>query len=108
MTKRIKTTVDGTEYTLEFDGMYKWTRKGSIANALKSSYTSPIEAEMAFNIYNSSLEFQANKLSGEENLEELSSKKDLLGYAEAKGIEVPEKLKQPSAIKKFLMGDNNG
>ena len=103
-----RTTVDGTKYTLEFDGVYKWTRKGSVANALKGGYTSPLDAELAFNLYNSTLVFQANKLSGEEDLDSLETKKDLLGYAEAKGIEVPTKYKQPSAIKKFLMGGYNG
>ena len=99
-----KTTKDGTEYTLAFDGLYYWTRQGTVAEALKGRYVRQRDALLAFNLYEASKVFQANKLSGEEDLDTLETKKDLMGYAEAKGIEVPAKYKQPSAIKKFLKG----
>lgn len=100
----IKTTKDGTEYTLVCEGLYRWTRQGTVAEALKGSYTRKRDALLAFNLYEASRVFQANKLSGEEDIESLETKKDLVGYAEAKGIEIPSKYKAPSAIKKFLKG----
>lgn len=102
MTKR--TTTDGAEYTLEFDGFYRWKTKGTVAKCLQSAFTGPQDALTAFNVYNSSLTLGVNTGAAEQPLEELTSKADLLGYAKAKGIDVPEKYKQPSAIKKFLEG----
>lgn len=102
-----KTTKDGTEYTLAFNGLYYWTRQGTVADALKGSYVRQRDALLAFNLYEASKVFVANKLSGEEDIDSLESKKDLLGYAEAKGVEVPSKYKAPSSIKKFLKGGYN-
>lgn len=99
-----KTTKDGTEYTLAFDGLYYWTRQGSVAEALKGRYVRQRDALLAFNLYEASKVFVANKLTGEEDIDSLESKKDLVGYAEAKGIKIPAKYKAPSAIKKFLKG----
>jgi hypothetical protein len=96
----------GTEYTLEVGPVYKWTRQGSLPDALKGGFTSKREAEWAFKMYNASLKFVADK-SIKENLEELNTKQELLSYAENKGIEVPSKHKAPSAIKKFLLGGYN-
>lgn len=98
------TTTDGVEYTLEFDGFYKWKTKGKVAECLASAYTGPHDAITAFNMYNSSLTLGVNTGAAQKPLEELTSKADLMGYAKAKGIDVPEKYKQPSAIKKFLEG----
>ena len=100
----IKTTKDGTEYTLEFNGLFYWTRQGTVAEALKGHYVRQRDALTAFNVYEASKVFVPNKLSGEEDVDALESKKDLVGYAEAKGIKIPAKYKAPAAIKKFLKG----
>lgn len=105
--KSIKvTSAKGTEYELTYDGLYRWVnKKGDAPAAISGGFTGPDSALMAFNVYNASLEFIAQKMSGEEELEALSTKRELLGYAEAHGIDIPEKYsKQPSSMKKFLQG----
>lgn len=96
------TTKNGTEYTLKFNGMYYWHRDGAVANPLKGSYLSPTDALNTMRIYNASLEQEVNLGVGE--LGGLTKKADLLGYAKKNGIEIPEKHKSPTAIKKFLEG----
>ena len=94
-------------YELKYDGLYFWSQAGVTAEAISSKYTSPEEANIAMNLYMSGKKFVADKMTGEEDLEELNSKASLVGYAEALGVEIPAKLKQPSAIKKYLKGLQN-
>jgi hypothetical protein len=92
-----------TGYKLIFDGLYRWSRNGVVAKELSGGFSRQREAFRALEAYRAKL----NPVSGIESdasIEGLTSKADLLKWAENNGTEVPEKLKQPSAIKKFLMG----
>jgi len=93
-----------TEYKLIFDGLYKWSRSGKVAEALNGSFLRRRDALRAFELYELSKEPAISSVEKEVNLETLNSKVDLLKWAEANGLSVPAKYKQPSAIKKFLMG----
>lgn len=102
---RTRTTVTGVEYFLDFDGLYFWkTKTSEAAKELKGSFMDPQSALNAFKAYNAALTITPDLGGAEKSLEELTSKAELLGWAEGNGIEVPEKYKQPSAIKKFLQG----
>jgi hypothetical protein len=94
----------GTEYTLEYDGLYRWSREGTIAGELKGAFSAPSNALEAFERYCALSAPEKSSVGGSESLESLSKKHDLLKWAEEKEVEVPETLKQPSAIKKFLSG----
>lgn len=100
-----RTTITDIEYELYFDDLYRWkNKKGTVAAQISGGFTGPDAALLAFNVYNASLEFIADKMSGDEDLEALTTKKELVGYAEAKGVEIPAKHKSVGAIKKFLQG----
>ena len=93
---------NGTEYKLGFNGFYYWHRDGATADKLKGSFMCPTDAMDALRRYNVSLQPLISTEVG--TLDSLVTKADLLGYALLEGIEVPEKHKIPSAIKKFLQG----
>ena len=91
------------DYELIYDGLYRWSREGAVAKALSGGFLSRREANRAYELY----ELQKNPVSStkkDADLETLTAKADLLKWSEENGISVPEKLKQPSAIKKFLLG----
>ena len=96
---------NGTEYTLEFDGLFRWKRNGATAEGLKGGFLSKREAVYALNRYNASLKPLISTPVGE--LDSLEKKADLLGYALKEGIEIPVKHKSVGAIKKFLQGGYN-
>lgn len=93
----------GTKYTLMFNGLYYWSREGNIAKSLEGTFTSAREAIAQFNRYSASLIPEESQVQGDEDLEELTKKVDLVKWAEEKGIEIPSSVKQPAAIKKFLL-----
>jgi hypothetical protein len=95
-------TEHGTEYKLEFNGLYYWHRDGLTASALQGSFVNPTQALDAMRRYNVSFIQEVNL--DVTDLESLEKKADLLGYAKNNNIEVPDKYKVPSAIKKFLQG----
>jgi hypothetical protein len=97
-----ETAGNGTEYKLGFNGLYYWHRDGATADNLKGSFMCPTDAMDALRRYNVSLKPLISTEVG--TLDSLVTKADLLGYALLEGIEVPEKYKIPSAIKKFLQG----
>lgn len=105
--KITKISLSGTEYTLNYDGLYFWSREGSLPKMLEGKYSSHVEAQSAFNRYNSTLMEETSEVNGEEELDSLSKKVDLLQWAEKRHIDVPAKLLQPAAIKKFLLGQAN-
>ena len=74
---------------------------------LEGGYSSHTEAMSAFNRYNSTLIPETSVVEGDEDLESLSKKVDLVKWAEKRGIEVPEELLYPKAIKKFLAEQSN-
>ena len=47
----IRTTKDGTEYKLISDGLYRWTRQGSVAEGLKGAFIRKVDALRAFDVY---------------------------------------------------------
>tara|TARA_R110000764_G_scaffold20680_1_gene52944 strand:+ start:245 stop:538 length:294 start_codon:yes stop_codon:yes gene_type:complete len=94
------------DYELIYDGLYRWSREGQVADALLGGFLNTKLANRAFELY----ELKKNPVSnikGDVDLDSLTSKADLVRWAEANEINVPEKLKQPSAIKKFLMGSKD-
>ena len=99
---RVEVAVNGTEYELGFNGLYYWHRDGLTASALQGSFVNPTQALDAMRRYNVSFKQEVNL--DVTDLEGLEKKADLLGYAEKNNIEVPDKYKAPSAIKKFLQG----
>jgi len=96
------TADNGTEYTLEYNGLFYFSRAGAVAEGLKGAFLSKREAERCLKRYNASLSTPINLAVGE--LDSLEKKADLLGYALNKGVEIPEKHKSVGAIKKFLKG----
>lgn len=102
--KFTRTTQTGVEYTLLYDGLYYWSREGSVPEALKGRYSGQYEAIRSFELYDLSLSPQNSLVEGTEELESLTKKTDLEKWAELQGVEVPPEYKQPSAIKKFLLG----
>ncbi len=105
--KVTKTCPNGTKYTLVFDGLYHWTREGNLPIKLQGQFSCQIEAYSAFRFYCSSLMPEVSQVTGGEDLEELTLKKDLAQWADKQGIEIPNKVKQPAAIKKFLQEQVN-
>tara|TARA_R110000796_G_scaffold134362_1_gene250136 strand:+ start:11808 stop:12113 length:306 start_codon:yes stop_codon:yes gene_type:complete len=95
-----------TEYKLIFDGLYKWSRSGKVAEALNGSFLRRKDALRAFELHELSKEPPISSVKKEVDLESLNSKIDLLKWAEVNGLSVPAKYKQPSAIKKFLMSEH--
>ena len=93
---------NGTEYTLEYNGLFRWVRNGATAEKLKGGFLSAREAKAQFTRYNASLEQEVITPVGE--LASLEKKAELLGYARLKGIEIPTQYKSVGAIKKFLQG----
>ena len=93
-----------TDYKLIFDGFYRWSRSGKVAEALSGCFIRKSEAARAWGLYQLSKKAPESSVDKSADLESLISKADLLKWAEANGLEVPSKHKQPSAIKKFLMG----
>ena len=92
-----------TEYKLIFDGLYRWSRNGVVAKELSGGFSRQREAHRALEAYRASLT-PISSITEDASLEGLTSKADLLKWAENNTVDVPTKLKQPSAIKKFLMG----
>ena len=91
------------DYKLIYDGLYRWSREGTVAKALSGGFLNRREANRAYELY----ELDKNPVSSIEkdaNLETLTAKADLTKWAEENKIDIPVKLKQPSAIKKFLLG----
>jgi hypothetical protein len=97
-----KTADNNTEYELSFNGLDYWHRDGLTASALQGSFVNPTQALDAMRRYNVSFIQEVNL--DVTDLESLEKKADLLGYAKNNNIEVPDKYKAPSAIKKFLQG----
>lgn len=93
---------NGTEYTLEYDGLFRWVRNGATAEKLKGGFLAKREAIAQLTRYNASLAQEITTPVGE--LASLEKKAELLGYALREGIEIPEKYKSVGAIKKFLQG----
>ena len=90
------------DYELIYDGLYRWSREGTVAKALSGGFLNRREANRAYELY----ELEKNPVSSTEkdtDLETLTAKVDLLKWAEGNEIDVPAKLKQPSSIKKFLL-----
>lgn len=100
--KVVKTCPKGTKYTLVFDGVFRWTREGNLPIKLEGAFSSQIEAYEAFRFYCVSVTPEVSEVQGTESLEDLTKKADLVQWAEKQEIEIPAKLKQPAAIKKFL------
>lgn len=101
-----KTTVTGAEYTLEkANGGWQWKGKGVLPKKLDGIFSTKHVAFRAFNGYDGGLVIHPN--TGADELEALTKKADLLGYAINKGIEIPDEIKQPAAIKKYLEGLEN-
>jgi hypothetical protein len=101
---RTRTTSTGAEYILDFNGLYFWKTKSGVAEELKGSYLDPKSALDAFKVYNSKLTITPDVSGAQKPLEELTGKAELLGWAKVNGVDVPEKYKHPSSIKKFLQG----
>jgi len=93
---------NGTEYELGYRGSYFWHRSGATAEALQGRFTRIRDAMDAMHKYNASLAQEI--VYSDKELEELTKKSELLGYAERNNIEVPSKHKTAGAIKKFLKG----
>ncbi|HAV25304.1 MAG TPA: hypothetical protein DCX01_03910 [Bacteroidetes bacterium] len=93
-----------TDYKLIFDGFYRWSRSGKVAEALSGCFIRKSEAARAWELYELSKKAPASSVVKSADLESLNNKADLLKWAEVNNLEVPDKHKQPSAIKKFLMG----
>jgi len=95
-------TDNGTEYTIEYNGLFYFSRAGAVADGLKGGFMSKREAIAHLDRFNALNKQQITTPVGE--LDSLEKKSDLLGYAALKGVEVPEKHKSVGAIKKFLQG----
>ena len=93
---------NGTEYELGFDGLHYWHRNGATAKLLQGHFSSSRTAMDAMRKYNVSL--TQSIVYTDKDLEDLTKKDELLGYAQKANIEVPEKHKTAGAIKKFLSG----
>ncbi|QDP52422.1 MAG: hypothetical protein Unbinned96contig1001_39 [Prokaryotic dsDNA virus sp.] len=102
--KFTRTTQTGVEYTLLYNGLYYWSREGSTPEALKGRYSGQYEALRGFELYDASIAPQISHIEEDVELEELTKKADLQKWADMQGVEVPPEYKQPSAIKKFLLG----
>lgn len=99
-----RTCTKGTEYTLQYDGLYRWSRSGNLPTALEGGFSSQVEAFNTFKRYCSTLLPETSKVSPSDSLEALTRKADLEKWAELNSIEIPSKYKQPSAIRKYLLG----
>ena len=98
--EQVENTID---YKLIFDGLFKWKREGLVADALSGGFINKREANRALELYLLAKN-PISDISGDADLESLSAKADLVKWASENNIDVPAKHKQPSAIKKFLMG----
>ena len=92
-----------TDYKLTFDGLYRWKREGKVADSLSGAFLRKNEANRALELYLLAKN-PVSDISGSVDLDSLVTKVDLLKWASENSIDVPAKYKQPSAIKKFLMG----
>ena len=92
------------DYELIYDGLYRWSREGKVAQELTGGFLSRREAQRALELYKLSKEPEKSLVKGDTTLEGLVTKSDLLKWAELNSIEVPPKYKQPTAIKKWLQG----
>ena len=92
-----------TDYKLIFDGVYKWSRGGKVADAIGGGFTRKQDARRALELYLLS-KTPTSDIDKTATLGDLTTKVDLLTWAENNDIQVPPKYKQPSAIKKFLVG----
>ena len=95
-----------TDYKLTFDGLYRWKREGKVADSLSGGFVHKREANRALELYLLTKN-PISDISGDVDLDSLSTKADLVKWALENDIDVPAKHKQPSAIKKFLMGNKD-
>ena len=101
-------TVEGSKYSLLYSPvrLYHFSSKGNTPLELMGGFTCRTEALMQFERYNKRLALTTEvvrvELSENVLLDDLSTKVELLSYAEQYNIEVPSGLSHPKQIKKML------
>ena len=101
---------NGSKFTLEYDGnkLYHFCG-GIIPREMQGSFTAPYQALTQFKIFDGrikELKHKKEEFKSEiEELELLSKKDDLVFFSQKEGIELPEGMSQPAAIKKFLKAE---
>jgi hypothetical protein len=101
-------TVEGAKYSLLYSPvrLYHFSSKGNTPLELMGGFTCRTDALTQFERYNKRLALTAEviRVALSENvlLDDLTTKVELLSYAEQYNIEVPNGLSNPKQIKKML------
>jgi|TARA_R110000822_G_scaffold64086_4_gene157503 hypothetical protein len=114
--KRDMVTVEGSKYSLVYSPteLYHFSSKGNTPLELMGGFTGLTEALVQFDRYDRRLalstEVKRVEMTEHVLLEDLTTKTELLSYADMYNIDVPEGLSHPKQIKKLLqaslLGDN--
>jgi len=103
------TTANGKTYTLRMkdgDFFYRWYGDGKLPKQLSGGFTGIDVAVKAANLYLRTVDdvkVLKSAKARETLLDSLSKKKDLLEFASKEGIEIPETMKMPLQIRKYLL-----
>ena len=103
-------TIEGAKYSLLYSPveMYHFSSKGNTPLELMGCFTCRIAALTQFDRYNKRLELSTEvkrvEITEYTTLENLTTKVELLSFAEHNNIEVPSGLSNPKQIKKLLLG----
>ena len=111
MFERDMESVEGAKYSLHFspERLYHFSSKGTTPKELLGGFTGLRDALTQFDRYNSRIEssqvVKRVEIEDDCDLESLTTKVQLLSFADKFNIEVPSGLSNPKQIKKLLKAE---